>query len=39
LGALAAQFFHARSDRYEIVSNAGAGHVSFVSWRPAGTTF
>jgi hypothetical protein len=39
LGALAAQFFHARLDRRKIVSGAGSGHVSSVSWRTAGTTF
>jgi hypothetical protein len=37
--ALAAQLLHARSDRRKIVSGAGPGHVSFVSWRAAGTTF
>jgi hypothetical protein len=30
LSALAAQFFHARTDRRKIVSSAGAGHVSSV---------
>jgi hypothetical protein len=39
LSPLAAQFFHAGSDRRKIVSGAGSGHVSSVSWRRAGTTF
>ena len=33
---IAAQFFHARSDRRKIVSGAGSGHASSVSWRNSG---
>jgi len=34
LRTLAAQLFHARTDRREIIGNAGSGHVSSLSIGP-----
>ena len=34
LRTLAAQLFHARTDRSEIIGNAGSGHVSSSNIRP-----